>query len=114
MPATSNRLHRSCGTEINSGPRLVKNHLPDGQYNALGDCIFRMISRREIYVKCLEVLPSRRSWIREPPVRERVAHEQVTVFVIDARFRNTNPRQQQRSTEKSERDNQDHCPPILR
>src|SRR5580692_2150547 len=67
-----------------------------------------MITRRQIDVECLEMPPLRWCGVGKPEVGECVAHQQVTVFIINARLGYSDPRQEQRSTDQGECNDQQY------
>jgi len=86
------RGHRRVAEE-HTDPRMAEQ-VTDGQHKSLRRWILRGIRGNPIDVERFKADPHGMSRIGQPPVRERVSHQQITEFVVNAANRNRKPRQE--------------------
>src|ERR1051326_1827004 len=76
-----------------SYPRLTEQ-FADGKNKSLPGRIHRCVTRMPVHMESFETDPHRMRRIRKPAMRERISHEQITEFVVDARYGNGQARKQ--------------------
>ncbi len=87
---------------------MPEYHLANRQEDSLRGVIFGNVGRNHIHVKRLEVNPHGVRRVREPPVRKRIRHQEITELVVYRRAGNRKDRQDGEPRDDSQDSHRDH------
>src|SRR5207302_9147396 len=81
----ANRAAHDADAQEHAPPRMAEQYLPGREEQALRRRVFRHVAGLGEYVETFKERPQRMRRIRHAAVREGIAREKITEFVVNAR-----------------------------